>query len=149
MKRKALSFIELMVAVAILTLGLTALLASYVNMFLLIDLSRDSTRATKAIWARMEEIKKESFRNLDSFNGTIFVLDGFGADEAKGRVEIRDVSGYSNLKEIRIVGCFRSRGRIIGEDLNLNGILDISEGEDANNNLRLDSPVELITIVTD
>jgi len=28
------------------------------------------------------------------------------------------VSGYTNLKTVRVVACFRSRNRLIGNDLN-------------------------------
>jgi prepilin-type N-terminal cleavage/methylation domain-containing protein len=142
--KKGLSLIELMIAVAILVFSLSALLASYSNIFLLADLARDRSRAANAVRAKMEELKKENFSNLDSFNATTFNLDGFSANDAKGRIEVRTVTGTTDLKEIRVVASFRSRRRIIGEDTNLNGVLNT--GEDANNNGRLDSPVELVTL---
>jgi len=145
--KKSFSLVELMVAVTILVFALTAVLASYANMFALADLSRDVTSANNAVRARIEEVKKESFSNLDSFNGTTFDLEGFDSVDSEGRIEIRDVAGYTDFKEIRVVGCFRSRGRIIGEDANLNGVLDLGEGEDANGDGILDSPVEVITLI--
>jgi len=42
-----------------------------------------------------------------------------------------------------VVVCFRTRGRVIGEDKNLNGALDSGESPDS----RLDSPVEIVTYV--
>ncbi len=106
-------------------------------------------RATNAVRARMEEIKQEEFDSLDALNGTIFNLDGFASSEAKGRIEVSNITGNSNLKEVRVIGCFRSRYRVIGEDSNLNGVLDIAASEDQNNNSRLDSPVEFITLLAD
>jgi len=149
MRIKGFTLVELMIAVAILVIALTSLLASYANMFVLADLARNQSRATNAVRARMEEIKQEEFDNLDSFNATTFDLDGFDPLEAKGRIEVSNVTGNSNLKQVRIVACFRSRNRIIGEDANLNGALDLSASEDQNNNQRLDSPVELITLIAD
>jgi prepilin-type N-terminal cleavage/methylation domain-containing protein len=107
--KKGLSLIELMIAVAILVFSLSALLASYSNIFLLADLARDRSRAANAVRAKMEELKKENFSNLDSFNATTFNLDGFSANDAKGRIEVRTVTGTTDLKEIRVVASFRSR----------------------------------------
>jgi|TARA_B100000315_G_scaffold240601_1_gene260597 prepilin-type N-terminal cleavage/methylation domain-containing protein len=148
MLKKGFSMIELMIGVAILVFALTALLASYANMFLLSDVARDNSIATNAIRSKIEEVKKQSFTSLDAYNGTIFNLDGFSPSDAKGIIEVSNVAGFINLKEIRVVGCFVSRGRVIGEDTNLNGILDVGTGEDVNNNSRLDSPAEIVTLIT-
>lgn len=148
-KHNSFTLVELMIAVAIFVIALSAILASYANMFILADIARDLSRASNAVRARMEEVKQEEFDSLDSLDGTIFNLDGFAASEARGRIEVRAVTGINGLREVRIVGCFRSRARIVGEDLNLDGILDIAGGEDQNNNGRLDSPVEFITLLAD
>ena len=145
--KKAFSLIDLMIGVTILVFVLTAVLASYANMFISIDLSRDITNANNAVRAKIEELKQEDFSNLDSFNGTTFDLSGFDLVDSQGRVEIRNVAGYTDFKEVRVVGCFRSRGRIIGEDTNLNGILDLGEGEDSNGDGIMNSPVEVISLV--
>lgn len=137
---------ELLVASAILVLCLTAVLASFVMIFVLADLSRDTTRAKNAAQAQMEELKKQSFDSLGIHNGTTFEISGFSPATAKGRIEVRDIADRPNLKEIRIIASFRSKNRPIGEDTNFNGILD--SGEDTNGNARLDSPVEIVTLIT-
>jgi len=93
----------------------------------------------------MEEIKKMSFDSL-SLGGKPFNLTdyGFVYSESKGRVEVSNTP-YSDLKRIRLIGCFKSRQRIIGEDKDLDGILDT--GEDSNGNGRLDSPLEIVTLI--
>jgi hypothetical protein len=49
------------------------------------------------------------------------------------------------LLRVTISVCWRQKGRVIGEDTNLNGVL---EGiEDVNHNNIIDSPVQLITIL--
>lgn len=145
--KKALSLVEVMIAVVILVVALTAILASYVNMFILADLSRNSGIAAQALEAHMEELRREGFDDLDAFDGTTFALNGFTAGNSLGRIEVRTIAGYANLREVRLVAAFRSRQRIIGEDQNLNGALDVEGGEDLNSNSQLDSSVELITVI--
>ncbi|MBI5554451.1 MAG: prepilin-type N-terminal cleavage/methylation domain-containing protein [Elusimicrobia bacterium] len=56
--------------------------------------------------------------------------------------------GYDRLLEVVITVCWRAKdGRIIGEDTNLNGVLDA--GEDMNANSELDSPVKFRGFITD
>lgn len=82
-----------------------------------------------------------------------------------GLVEVSDVSingtTYSDLRRVRTVFSFYSRGywdsgsgistgRLIGEDRNLNGVLDTSSPtEDIDNNGRMDSPIETVIYVKD
>jgi hypothetical protein len=89
-------------------------------------------------------MKRASFTGLSALNGTRFELNGFAAGDAEGVVEVSDTT-YSDLKRVRLTVSFRSRNRVIGEDSNLNGILDA--GEDSNGNGRLDSPAEVISLI--
>ncbi|MFA4843174.1 MAG: prepilin-type N-terminal cleavage/methylation domain-containing protein [Candidatus Omnitrophota bacterium] len=141
---RGFTLVEVLLAAGILALCLCGLLAAYVNLFFLSDLSRDMTLANNAMQAKMEELKKTNFDALSSFNGTVFDIAGFSASLAKGAVFVTD-TGYSELKEARIVVSFKSRGRLIGEDTNLNG--QLNSGEDLNANNRLDSPVESVTLI--
>jgi prepilin-type N-terminal cleavage/methylation domain-containing protein len=150
---RGFTLVETLIAAAILVFCLCGLLAAYINMFLLTDLARDFTLATNAMQAEMEDIKRTSFDSLMALNGTPFDVNGFAASDAKGRIEVCDntscpaLISYGDLKRVRLVVCFRSRGRVIGEDANFNGALDVGLGEDINNNSRLDSPAELITLI--
>lgn len=141
---RGFTLIEILLTTAILVSCLCGLLAMYLNMFVVADLARDFLHATGAAQAKLEEIKEADFDNLAAFNATAFDLDGFAAGDSKGRVEVANTA-YSDLITLRIICSFRSRGRLIGEDANLNGAL--SAGEDANNNGRLDSPVEIATLI--
>lgn len=142
--RKGFTLIELLLTFAILAFCICSILLTYINMFILADLSRDLTLATNSVQAKMEEIKKTAFDNLLTFNGTKFDIDGFAGADAKGVIEVTDTA-YADLKRVRIIACFKSRGRVIGEDKNLNGILDA--GEDSNGNGRFDSPLELVALI--
>lgn len=145
-QKKTFTLIEVLTAFMLLVFCIAGVLASFVNTFFLLDLSRDMTTAQNSVRAKMEEIKKERFENLTAFNGTTFDLNGFAAGSSKARIEVTDVSGYSQLKQIRIVASVKSRKRIVGEDLNLDG--QLNTGEDRNSNGRLDSPVEIVTLMT-
>lgn len=146
---KGFTLIEVLVAAAILVFCLCGLLATYVNMFFLQDLARDFTLATNAVQAKMEEVKRTDFTQLTQAKTGPFNLTDYGLPitESKGRLEVEEnFGGYtSNLTRVRLIASFKSRGRIIGEDSNLNGILN--SGEDTNTNGRLDSPVELVTLI--
>ncbi len=146
---RGFTLVEVMIAAAILAFCICGLLATYVNMFFLTDLSRDFTLATNAVQAKMEEIKKKDFSQItNSLTGPFDLTSyGFPSSKSKGRVVVdENFDGYpGELTRVRIVACFDSRGRVIGEDKNLNGLLD--PGEDSNNNGVLDSPVELVTLI--
>lgn len=144
-ERAGFTLAEVLLAVSILAFGLCGILVTYISMHIFLDLSRNFTTVTNALQAKAEEIKRTSFSALSGLNGTTFDLSGFGPNNAKGVIEVTDITGYADLKRVRIIACFKSRARVIGEDTNLNGILNI--GEDANNNGRIDSPAELITLI--
>ncbi len=145
MKRNSgFTMIEVLFTVGILAFCLCGLLVTYINMFVFSDLSRSFSLATNAVQAKIEEIKIASFDELDSYDGVDFDLDGFFSGSSKGVIEVSDMEYSDDLKRIRIIACFKSHNRVIGEDLNLNGSLDAEE--DVNGNGRLDSPVELVTL---
>lgn len=141
--KKGFTLLEVLVAAAVLSFSLCGILLTYLNMFVAADFMRDLTSAANSVQAQMEQMRQVAFDNLSAFNGNTFDVDGFTV-AAKGRIEVSP-AGYSDLRRVRVVVCFTSRGRIIGEDLNLNGVLNA--GEDINGNGELDSPVELITFI--
>lgn len=167
MKKSGFTLIEVLFTFGILAFCVCGVLLTYIQMFMLADLSRDTTLATNAAQAKMEEIKKTVLTGLDSSHcdgcscpspgfrdGCIFDITGFTGTNAKGKIEISDITlrtpATETLKRVRIVVSFTSRGRVFGEDRNLNGILDIGEDRDAPGQPgygRLDSPLELITLI--
>lgn len=159
--RAGFTLIEVMITAAILAFCICGLLLTYINLFLLADISRDLTLATNAMQAKMEEMKRVAFDCLltsssatcpAACNNTCFsdssTFNLEGINEGKGRIEVSSVIGSGDLKRIRLVSCFRTRGRLIGEDSNLDGDLDAGEDtlvtDPAN---RLDSPMEFITLI--
>lgn len=150
-KKTGFTVAEVLVALTILAVSLCGLLLTYLNMFVLADLTRDAASAESALRARVEEIKSVPFDNLTSESGPFNLTDyGFSSGlQSMGTVEVTsNFAGYNGtLTMIRAVATYVSRDRVIGEDVNFNGQLDEDEGEDTNGNHRLDSPVELITLI--
>lgn len=127
---KGLALSELMIAAAILAFVLAGLLLVFINCVLLNDLNRNFILAYSAVQTKMEELKDESFDDLDSHDAETFVLTGFTAATGKGRIKVED-EGASNLKRVTIAGCFMNRNRLIGDNI------DNCQS----------SPVELITLI--
>jgi prepilin-type N-terminal cleavage/methylation domain-containing protein len=139
--KKGFTLIEVIFTAGILAFAICGLLLTYINLFSLGDISRKMTLANNALQAKLEEIKNGSI----DYNP--FDIPGFAAGDAKGVVYVSNVSGYSDLKRVRIIVCFRQKGqRIVGEDKNLNGIWDTGEDTVIVNN-QLDSPVEVVTLI--
>lgn len=143
---KAFTLLELMFASSILVVVLVGLLYSYVVCFELNEFSRNLTLANNALQAELESIKEIPFDDLNNLDGTTFDIVGLDAQDAEGLVEVYN-SPYADLKYVRLVASWRQKSnRIIGEDKNLNGNLENSE--DVNNNNVMDSPAELVTLIS-
>ena len=52
----------------------------------------------------------------------------------------------TDLIQVEVVVCFQAGRKIVGEDHNLNGVLD--SGEDVNADKKISSPVSLKTLIT-
>lgn len=118
-----------MIAAGILAFVFASLLLVFINCILLNELNRNFTLACAAIQTKMEEIRNTDFDTLDTLNATTFNLFGFSSGNGQGRIEVSNES--SNLKRVKIIACFKSRNRLIGNDIN-----DCQS-----------SPVELVTLI--
>lgn len=135
----------------ILAVTLSGLLLTYVDMFVLVDMQRDHAMVSNSLHARLEEIRSLDFAAIPGaagpFNLTTY---GFTANNqpSRGRVEVvQNFNGYNGtLTEVRLVASYTTRfNRTIGEDTNFNGVLEVAE--DLNNNGRLDSSAEVVTLI--
>ena len=131
-----------MIAAAIFILTFAGLMISYVRYMELDNFSKNSTLATEAVKNQMELIKNTPFPQIvAAHNNTNFAAAGING---LGSVNVNNTN--SRLLTITISFSWRQyNGRIIGEDANLNGVLN--PGEDLNGNGILDSPVQLRTNV--
>jgi len=144
--QKAFSLIELMFSLVVLVIILVGLLYTYIVCFKLNDSSRSLTLVNNALQAKLESIKEIDFDNLAALDGTTFTLNGFTATNAVGFIDVYD-SVYSDLKYIRLVACWREgNNRVIGEDVNLNGVL--VSAEDLDHDGIVDSTAEIATLIS-
>jgi Tfp pilus assembly protein PilV len=153
--KEGFSLAELMVATFILIIALVGILISYLKCLELNEFNKNSSYAVVAAKNRMEQIKDTDFTQLvGAWNDDVFSSSDLGELDSLGGSS-RFASGVSyvdssvsDLYEITVSVCWRQKsGRVIGEDLDLDGVLDA--GEDVNGNGMIDSPVQLITLIFD
>lgn len=105
--------IELLVTITILAFCLTGIALTYINFFLLSDLSRDTTLAANAVQAKMENLTMENPASSGNFLLTAY---GFPDAASQGWIEVQPNYGV-NLTRVRIAACFQSRGKLIGDSI--------------------------------
>ena len=133
---------EVLLACAIAAFAICGLLLMYVAGMDLIRVSKNSSIATSAALGLIEEIRNTPYPDIvTNYQGLKFSVNSIHGSQ--GVIYIDDTD--PELLLVKIPVCWQQGNRIIGEDTNLNGELDT--GEDANGNLVIDSPVELITQV--
>jgi type II secretory pathway pseudopilin PulG len=117
LSHRGLTLAELLLASAILAFALVGLLALFVNCLFLNETNRNLTLAYSAIQAKMEELKNVSFTDLNTYNGITFNLNGFSSGRGSGKITVSSEGGATNLKRIRIVACFMSGNKLVGDSL--------------------------------
>jgi len=140
--------LEVLIATAIAAFAVCGILFLYIAGMDLIRTSKNASIATNAIQGLIENIRNTPFPDIvTTYNLLEFSVDGIspinGVPSNSGIVYVDDTDPELLLVTISV--CWRQGNRIIGEDANFNGELDA--GEDVNNNLIIDSPVELVTQV--
>ena len=140
--RSGFSLVELMVASVFLVFVFLAVIVGYLKCMELNDLSRNSSFAIKAVKSRMETIKNTPFVQLTPlYNNVVFTSNNL---TGKGVSYINTTN--PDLQQISFVQCWKKKsGRVIGEDKDLDGVLDA--GEDLNGDGRINSIVELVNYV--
>ncbi|MDP2938771.1 MAG: type II secretion system protein [Candidatus Omnitrophota bacterium] len=136
------TLMELMIAAMILAFVLVSLLASFIACLDLVEISKNTSIAINNAQNKLEEIKNTSYAQIkNNYNNIAFNVVGI---TGKGVSYVDDTN--PELLEVMISISWKQRnGRIIGEDLNLNGALNV--GEDTNANGKLDSPAEIVTYI--
>ena len=121
---KNFTILEEVFGISILLIVLLIIISLYVKIELLTNLMGDFTKVIASVEKKMEEIKIEDFSNITN---QTFDIEGFSSNDAKGRVIVSGSSyystsyysnsDYSNLTTVKIVACFKSRGRLIGDSI--------------------------------
>lgn len=140
--KKGFTLSEVILAVAILAFALCAILTTYISCLTLVATSKNINSATNAALGLIEQIRADSFTQIiDDYVGLNFTVNDISS--SRGVVYIDDTN--PDLLEATVSVCWRQGSKIIGEDADLDGVLDA--GEDANGNGIIDSPVELTTLI--
>lgn len=144
--KKGFTLIELVLGTGIMLLTILGILAVYNHSILLNRYSEGVVLALESSQGKLEEMKNHSYDDLETDYGSYPVntfptqgLDGMGSISFETNPPV-------GTKGAWVVVCWREKGRLFGEDGDLDGRLDA--GEDTNGDNRLSSPVELFTQFT-
>jgi len=157
MKTKGLSLIEIMVSMVILSLVVGAMFSIYPAIFSGTNVSFQKIRAWEIARTQMEALKTTDFAILLAQAYRPWdqspILRTFATTQLPNSSGVyyvrrmRDKTGtiLTDLVEAESVVCFRAATRSVGEDQNLNSILD--SGEDVNSDRKISSPINLRTLI--
>lgn len=134
---------ELMFVAAILVVVIAGMIRLFIFTSTQVDIAGRKTIALSQAQNKLEEIRNHDF-DLIAADYTSATFD-LTLINGKGVVYID--SSNSELLTVEIVVSWLNKyNRIIGEDQDLDGLLDA--GEDINSNGKIDSSIELISYVT-
>ncbi|MCG2713184.1 MAG: type II secretion system GspH family protein [Candidatus Omnitrophica bacterium] len=135
------TLVEILITTMIMAIAITATLQSMNYLLQNNEADNISVICMNTIEGMMDEIRNVTYEDIvANYNGTQFTLAELTARgiQHSGMVMANELeAGF--LTRAKIVVCWQNRTRIIGEDVNFNGVLD--DGEDANGNGELDSPM--------
>jgi len=133
---------ELMVAAMVTIIAFLGILFTYARYLELDELSRNTSIALQESQNKIEAIKNTAYDQIvATYDNQTFTPTGLNG---KGVITIDDTN--PKLMLITVTFCWKQRNnRLMGEDTNLNGVLNV--GEDKNGNGVMDSPVQLIAYI--
>jgi hypothetical protein len=138
--KSGMTLVEVMIATSIFLIAVIGILSTYVKYLELDEISRGSAVALQAANSKVEQIKNTPFNSIFStYNNSTFTIAG-----VTGIGVVYVDNSNPKLLEVKVVFCWRMKGgRVMGEDTNLNGVLNT--GEDKNGNGKIDSYVQVVT----
>ena len=149
MKREeGFTLLELLFAVSILVAVIAGMVRLFVFTSTQADIAGRKTIAVSEAQTKLEEIRNHDYDLVATDYGSggtpgntfnLSLIDGMGV--------IYIDSSNAELLVLEVVVSWNNKyNRVVGEDQDLDGVLDA--GEDTNSNGKLDSSVELITYLT-
>ena len=147
---RGVSLVEILIAVGILAYVLVGQMKLFVVCSGLSELSGNMTMATAAVQSKLDEIRNHDYDSIvadyasGGTPGNIFSLT-----DITGTGVIYVDSSNPDLLEVEVVVSWQhdKTSRVIGEDTDLDGVLDT--GEDDNSNGKLDSLVSIAILLAD
>ncbi len=150
------TLVELLLATMILVIFLTGFVQVFFRSKVLAELTRNKTAAMSEAIGKMEEIRISDFSTIiTTYDNKTFTLPQLDANRKGGNGYIYVTTIAANeLLEVEIVITWWEKverraifDRIIGEDVNRNGVLDA--GEDVDSNGKMSSMVTLVSLIAD
>lgn len=164
-KTEGFTYTEVIMTLPVVLLSILAAIGTLLGSMQYNDLAQAKTKAMNLAIYRIEEIKSKATTDTLNFQTVmtayhnvrypsapptqeqINILYGLGITVPTDIEAISTVTKIEeDLMDVTVTVFYRSKnGRMVGEDKNLNNVLDA--GEDSNNNGALDSPIILKTMV--
>jgi prepilin-type N-terminal cleavage/methylation domain-containing protein len=147
-KIRGLTLIEVLIATVVLVVALLSTLGLLSHSLSLPQGNKDSTIALHEAEAMMEQICADDYLTIRQRYATVAQTPFTIANlTGMGTVYANELPGAINgLMRVKVVVCYRHKNRIIGEDADLDGILDTGEDTILTNG-ELDSPCQLETVI--
>ena len=177
MKKKAVTLVELLIAIFMVTIAVGGMFLVYPTLFEGVKVTSGKVQSWEIARQRIETLRNSEFGDLwdvsfdpddppfpqpeimfdetrcvfpagcsrpsDLEGSAVYYIEQMHGDTSAVPNPPDDV--LTDLLQIEVVVCFRAGRRIVGEDQNLNGVLD--SGEDTNSDGKLSSPVSLQTLI--
>lgn len=146
-KEKGFTLIEVLASLLILVVAITSTFQVINHLLYLKETNDITVPSLNAAQGMLDEIRNVPFDSIISeYSGQTFTVEEL---TNKG-ISHRGVVLVNSLEDdfllrVKVVICWMQKNRIMGEDKNLNGILD--SGEDKDGNGEIDSPCSLETSI--
>lgn len=144
-----MTLLEVMLTVGIVGIAIMGVLQVFLNASWLTETSTSLFSGMTEAHAIMEEIRSTEFDQITAKYGTsagppmLYKSSSMG-NNGMGIIFVDDTN--PQLLEVEVQVHWALGRQAIGEDQNINGVLD--PGEDVNNNGRMDSPASLTTLIS-
>ncbi|MBU1043812.1 MAG: type II secretion system GspH family protein [Candidatus Omnitrophica bacterium] len=139
-RKKGFTLVEVLVSTLIMAIAITSTLQILIYLLQMNEANQSSVTCMNEVQGRMDAIKSVLYEDIvgsyNRLNFTSAELTSRGVRHS-GIIYATEIQPPF-LIDVKIVVCWENKNRIIGEDTNLNGLLD--GGEDTNGNGIIDSP---------
>lgn len=137
------TLVEVLVVVGILAFSIVSMIQLFIYTATAAEMAGKMTKAVTEVHDKLEEIRNYDFNSIVAhYHGDVFPPTSI---TGMGSIDIN--SQTADLLTINVSLCWQDKfNRIVGEDANLNGVLD--SGEDRNGNGIMDCPVQISTMLT-
>ena len=145
--RDGFTLVEVLITAAVTSIVTVGLIQLFIYCSMLSQLAGNLTNATTDALTRLEEIRDHDYDLVT----TDYASGGtpgntFDPTQGTGKGIIYIDASNTDLLQIEIDISFQNKnGRIVGEDTDIDGVLDA--GEDTDGDGKLTSPVKLISLV--